>query len=410
MGERLEKMRGLRAAQPWVPRVLGVGCALACALVSFVRFAGLHAPGELAACAAAFADFAAWLTLLARFGTDSSERAAAAGLVGAGLLALVCAVIPQGLVHGVLAAFAGASALLLAADLVRSPKPLSWPGERCPRERLTLPLAYLCAYVLLHALALGLLMCAFVEGSSGTLPRLSVSVGLLAAGALATVARSALGAPRGLSLLTRGCLLLLIVGSSALLLAPESGLSFGCLSCGVGLLLFLIARMSLDLREAFSLSPWMLAAIAALFAAGMAAGAGIGLLLFAAEMLPAAVLPVTLGCMLVVAAVSVFGLSSERVWVARDLSRLDLPAQPEARRALWREACQAVAADAGLTPRETDVFMLMAKGRNSAVIEKELYISGHTVKTHTLSIYRKLDVHSLQQLIDLVEERKAEME
>lgn len=58
-----------------------------------------------------------------------------------------------------------------------------------------------------------------------------------------------------------------------------------------------------------------------------------------------------------------------------------------------------------LTPREEEVFMLLAKGRNAEYIQNALFISNHTVKTHIYNIYRKLDVHSLQELLDLVDEK-----
>ncbi|MDR2380749.1 MAG: helix-turn-helix transcriptional regulator [Bifidobacteriaceae bacterium] len=56
-----------------------------------------------------------------------------------------------------------------------------------------------------------------------------------------------------------------------------------------------------------------------------------------------------------------------------------------------------------LSARETDVFKLLAKGRNRVYISKELFISDNTTRTHMKSIYRKLDIHSHQELIDLLE-------
>lgn len=72
----------------------------------------------------------------------------------------------------------------------------------------------------------------------------------------------------------------------------------------------------------------------------------------------------------------------------------------------WHEACEQVAHEGGLTARETDIFMLLARGRNSKIIERELGISIHTIKSHNYNIYRKLDVESQQQLIDEVEQRR----
>ena len=56
-----------------------------------------------------------------------------------------------------------------------------------------------------------------------------------------------------------------------------------------------------------------------------------------------------------------------------------------------------------LSPREIEVFFLLAKGRNRAYIREELVIGDETVKSHIKSIYRKADVHSQQELIDLLE-------
>ncbi|WP_180326626.1 response regulator transcription factor [Raoultibacter phocaeensis] len=56
-----------------------------------------------------------------------------------------------------------------------------------------------------------------------------------------------------------------------------------------------------------------------------------------------------------------------------------------------------------LSARETEVFELLARGRNRVYISKELYISDNTTRTHMKNIYRKLGVHSQQELIDLLE-------
>lgn len=45
----------------------------------------------------------------------------------------------------------------------------------------------------------------------------------------------------------------------------------------------------------------------------------------------------------------------------------------------------------------------MARGRNKRVISQELGLAEETVKTHMGNVYRKLLVHSQQELIDLVE-------
>ncbi|MEC4294727.1 helix-turn-helix transcriptional regulator [Adlercreutzia shanghongiae] len=70
--------------------------------------------------------------------------------------------------------------------------------------------------------------------------------------------------------------------------------------------------------------------------------------------------------------------------------------------------CTAVAERFGLTSRESDVLALLARGRTSPVIQKKLTVSHNTVKSHVRHIYAKLDVHSQQELIDLVDELAAQ--
>lgn len=70
----------------------------------------------------------------------------------------------------------------------------------------------------------------------------------------------------------------------------------------------------------------------------------------------------------------------------------------------FKTACAAVAEKHRLTARETEVFELLARGRTSPVIQEKLVLSHNTVKTHVRHIYAKLDVHSQQELISMVEE------
>lgn len=76
----------------------------------------------------------------------------------------------------------------------------------------------------------------------------------------------------------------------------------------------------------------------------------------------------------------------------------------------WRNACHAIAKWYQLSPRETEIFMLVAKGRNADYIQQALTISTHTAKTHIANIYHKLDVHSMQEVLDLVEKYRDDNE
>lgn len=65
--------------------------------------------------------------------------------------------------------------------------------------------------------------------------------------------------------------------------------------------------------------------------------------------------------------------------------------------------CASVARDYGLTPRESEVIVLLAYGRTLSIIARDLQIAKGTARTHIENIYRKLDVHKQQELIDQVE-------
>ena len=47
--------------------------------------------------------------------------------------------------------------------------------------------------------------------------------------------------------------------------------------------------------------------------------------------------------------------------------------------------------DAGLTARENEVLLLLAKGMNRDAIAAKLFISPETVKMHIKNIYRKIN-------------------
>jgi LuxR family maltose regulon positive regulatory protein len=57
-----------------------------------------------------------------------------------------------------------------------------------------------------------------------------------------------------------------------------------------------------------------------------------------------------------------------------------------------------------LTPREVEVLALLARHLTNRQIAEELVISPGTVKTHTLRIYRKLDVRGRQQAVARAQE------
>lgn len=87
----------------------------------------------------------------------------------------------------------------------------------------------------------------------------------------------------------------------------------------------------------------------------------------------------------------------------------DAPVPPEkARAGRFKRACEQVANRYLLSKKETEVLFLLAKGRNAAYIQEQLYISEGTARTHMRHIYKKLDIHTQQELMNLVETANGE--
>lgn len=75
-----------------------------------------------------------------------------------------------------------------------------------------------------------------------------------------------------------------------------------------------------------------------------------------------------------------------------------------AARGRFRQRCEIIANTYLLSRRESEVMYYLARGYKSSHIQQQLYISEGTAKTHIRHIYRKLDVHSQQDLIHLIDE------
>lgn len=80
----------------------------------------------------------------------------------------------------------------------------------------------------------------------------------------------------------------------------------------------------------------------------------------------------------------------------------EAPASVQAEASI-EDRCSELGPSFGLTDRETEIFAMLARGRNGQYVMDHYVISRNTVKSHVKHIYAKLDVHSQQELIDLVE-------
>lgn len=142
---------------------------------------------------------------------------------------------------------------------------------------------------------------------------------------------------------------------------------------------------------------------------GVMAGFALGLLASAAGAIDYGVLSaVALGLVVLLAIFVTFAPVHDAVGEGRPERETAQGEHPEQGR--WRTRCAAVAQEAGLSARETEVFYLLAKGRGIEHIQNKLCISSHTVKSHTYNIYRKMGINSREELLDAIEAAPAEEE
>ena len=86
------------------------------------------------------------------------------------------------------------------------------------------------------------------------------------------------------------------------------------------------------------------------------------------------------------------------------------PIEIEESVSVFDSACMSISQENMFTPRESEVLLLLAKGHGRSYICEKLFLSKDTIKTHARNIYRKLSIHSQQEVITLVEKRMEEIE
>ena len=69
------------------------------------------------------------------------------------------------------------------------------------------------------------------------------------------------------------------------------------------------------------------------------------------------------------------------------------------------QAKRAIAEEAALTSREAQVMELILEGKSREDVAEALFLSPHTIKNYTSTLYGKLGVHSARELASLVMER-----
>ena len=69
---------------------------------------------------------------------------------------------------------------------------------------------------------------------------------------------------------------------------------------------------------------------------------------------------------------------------------------------LLDKSCKEITLKYKLTERESEILRLVALGRSAKYVAGELFISHNTAKSHIKHVYEKLNIHSKQELIDLI--------
>lgn len=91
--------------------------------------------------------------------------------------------------------------------------------------------------------------------------------------------------------------------------------------------------------------------------------------------------------------------------IIRDLSDGDIYLSPQAYEALAK-ATRAGGMEQPLSEREIDILRLAKRGLPNPQIAQSLRISAGTVRNHLTEIYRKLDVHTRHEALQIAEEKR----
>lgn len=86
-----------------------------------------------------------------------------------------------------------------------------------------------------------------------------------------------------------------------------------------------------------------------------------------------------------------------------ECNKIELDHQNEPKKNSFKEKVARAALFYDLTPREGEVLFYLARGRNAKYAADKLFVAERTVKTHTYHIYQKMNVHSQQELINVID-------
>ena len=393
-------------------RVLAIA-SFACAIVGMaLLLAGLRVSSPALLCAGAVVRGVgtAWIGLLCLVARCSlAPRALLAGIPAAYGVALFLAwaltAAPLGVGLGTLALCPLAALLLarrFAGPVVRHiAQEAAQSDVRLLQPSSSVPLAsrfYLCIFVCTVAMGVNLRL-GPVEGSQEALvPCLAVCGAMFALGAFGS------GVRRYDQLFSAG-IVLLFAGFLVAPLSDYRALTQGLIAMGGAFLnvLFALVLASVSARNPLA-SASVFAWGGVVSSLGSIVGANVGALVAARAESDAVFLASAAVAALLLSYV-LLGLRGFSLAETIEGIRPPEPARVSqgSRVEEVERTCAELAAARGLTPREAEVLALLARGHNNAVIQEELTLTRNTVKTYVKRIYAKLDVHSQQEVIDLVE-------
>lgn len=189
---------------------------------------------------------------------------------------------------------------------------------------------------------------------------------------------------------------------ASLLVQQSSGLASLLISASYAAFLIMIMAIMCDLTYRLSVNPlWLFGIERFIRFAIYAIGANAFSLLDSYD-----VLGMPAQTILGIAAIALILCSTTLLFTDRNLLRdwsvpLD-DGSDEMNKARLVSRCNQIAREHRLSSREQEVFLLLVEGQDVAGIEKRLFIANGTAKSHVQHIYKKVGVHSKQELLDKV--------
>jgi len=349
-----------------------------------------------------------WMEAFALVGSRSASISAAGSMALGSALYLVMAAVANAsaLAATVLVA---ATPWLAAACLIATHEAGSTTGKPPAAElrRFGVP-PLILGGGFVYSAAYAFMLTFLIHGSTGSLTLAATHIAavlgwsiagvLLLMGAVRSKGEPDLGVAirPALPLVAIGVLLLPVVGTG------RSYVVSAVLAAGYGFFWILSTIIAVTLARRLSVSALLVGGlVCAVSATGNAVGVAAELAIFGVAVgtptLPAAVSLVIVFALLLASTFAVTDRSVSTLW-----GLAGAPA-PEPHEVSLEQRSSAMAVAFKLTPREREVLIMLAKGRNTEYIQRTLVVSSNTVRTHIRRIYEKLDVHSHQELIDMAE-------